>query len=123
MTKSFRILIIVLSFFLLTGFVPIFSVVGPGMTVLTTGNVYKAAAQFMINQSIKKKTGKDSLTIVKEEIDKKIKKNSLNEELIQLVEKNIKMTREKLKNQNLQKLVKKRVEITRSTLNLNIATQ
>ena len=52
--KFFRILTIILSFFFLTGFVPILSFVGPGVTVLTTGNVYKAAAQLVIDQSIKK---------------------------------------------------------------------
>ncbi len=55
MYKSLRILTIILSFFFLTGFVPIFSIIGPGVTVLTTGNIYKAAAQLMIDQSIKKK--------------------------------------------------------------------
>ena len=42
--RLFRILIIILSFFFLTGFVPILSFVGPGVTVLTSGNIYKASA-------------------------------------------------------------------------------
>ena len=58
-SRLFRILTIVLSFFFFTGFVPILSFVGPGVTVLTSGNVYKASAQFIIDQSIKKKTGND----------------------------------------------------------------
>ena len=58
MSRSFRIVTVILSFFFLTGFVPILSIVGPGVTVLTTGNVYKAAAQLMIDQSIKKKLAK-----------------------------------------------------------------
>ena len=41
-SKLFRILTITLFFFFLTGFVPILSFVGPGVTVLTSGNVYKA---------------------------------------------------------------------------------
>ena len=64
--KLFRILTIVLSFFFLTGFVPILSFVGPGVTALTSGNMYKASAQFIINQSIEKETGKNSLTLIKE---------------------------------------------------------
>jgi len=68
--RLFRILTIILSFFFLTGFVPILSFVGPGVTVLTTGNVYKAAAQLVIDQSIQKKTGKSSLTLVKDELSK-----------------------------------------------------
>ena len=55
MYRSFRIVTIIVSFFFLTGFIPIMSFVGPGMTVLTTGNVFKAATQLMIDQSIKKK--------------------------------------------------------------------
>ena len=126
MSRSIRIITIILSFLFLTGFVPILSIVGPGVTVLTTGNVYKAAAQLMIDQSIKKKTGKKSLTLVKEGINKnsqKYKKEKFYEDLSQLVEKRITMTRKKLDNQNLQKLVKKRINVTRSILNLNNTTQ
>ena len=58
MYRFFRIVTIIVFFFFLTGFVPIMSFVGPGMTVITTGNVYKAATQLIIDQSIKKKQGK-----------------------------------------------------------------
>ncbi len=126
-SKLFRILTIILSFFFLTGFMPMLSFVGPGLTVLTSGNVYKASAQFIVNQRIEKETGKNSLTLLKEtlveETDKKIKINSFDEDLRQLVKKRIKMTRQKLDNQNLQKLLKKRIEVTRSILDLNNTTQ
>ena len=125
--KLFRILTIILSFFFLTGFVPIFSFVGPGVTVLTSGNVYKASAQLIVNQRIEKETGKNSLTLIKEtlvdEKDKKIKVNSFDEDLRQLVETRIKITRQKLDNQNLKKLLQKRIEVTRSILDLNNTTQ
>ena len=125
--RLFRILTIILSFIFLTGFVPIFSFIGPGVTVLTSGNVYKASAQFIVNQHIEKETGKNSLTLIKEtlveETDKKNKINSLDEDLRQLVETRIKMTRQKLDNQNLEKLLKKRIKITRSILDLNNTTQ
>ena len=125
--RLFRILTIILSFFFLTGFVPILSFVGPGVTALTSGNVYKAGAQYIINQRIEKETGKNSLALIKdalvEETDIKIKKNSFDEDLRQLVETRIKMTRQKIDNQNLQKLLKKRIEVTRSILNINNTTQ
>ena len=125
--RLFRILTIVLSFFFLTGFVPILSFVGPGVTALTSGNIYKASAQYIINQGIEKETGKNSLALIKdalvEETDIKIKKNSFDEDLRQLVETRIKMTRQKIDNQNLQKLLKKRIEVTRSILDLNNTTQ
>ena len=127
MFSLLRVLIIILSFFFLTGFLHIFSFVGPGVTALTSGNIYKASAQFIINQKIEKETGKNSLTLIKEtlveENDNKIKTNSFDEDLRQLVETRIKMTRQKLDNQNLQKFLKKRIEVTRSILDLNNTTQ
>ena len=125
--RLFRILTVIVSFFFLTGFVPILSFIGPGVTALTSGNVYKASAQFIVNQGIEKETGKNSLTLIKEtlveETDKKIKINSFDEDLRQLVEIRIKMTRQKLDNHNLQKLLKKRIKVTRSILDLNNTTQ
>ena len=125
--RLFRILTIILSFFFLTGFVPILSLVGPSVTAITSGNIYKASAQFIVNQHIEKETGKNSLTLIKEKLveekDVKIKKNSFDEDLRQLVETRIKMTRQKLNNQNMQKLLKKRIDVTRSILDLNNTTQ
>ena len=125
--KLLRIFTIIISFFFLTGFVSVFSILGSGVTAFTSGNFYKAGAQFMINQRIEKETGKNSLALIKdtlvEEKDNKIKKNSFDEDLRQLVETRIKMTRQKLDNQNLQKLLKKRIEVTRSILNINNTTQ
>ena len=121
--RLFKIFTILVSFLFLTGFIPFVSILSPGVTVLTSGNIYKATAQFIIDQSIKKKTGKNSLTLVKEELDKKKNKNEFNEELRNLVEKRIKMTRKKLDEQELRKLVKKRINITRSVINLNNTTQ
>ena len=125
--RLFRILTIIVSFFFLTGFVPILSFIGPGVTALTSGNVYKASAQFIINQRIEKETGKNSLTLIKETLfektDKKNNINSFDEDLKQLVETRIKITRQKLDNQNLQKLLKKRIKVTRSILDLDITTQ
>ena len=123
-TRLFRILTIIISFFFFTGFVPILSFVGPSVTALTSGNIYKASAQFIINKKIEKETGKNSLTLVKTFVEDEIyKKNSFDEDLRQLVEARIKMTRKKLDDQNLQKLVKKRIEVTRSILDLNNITQ
>ena len=128
MIRLFRIVIIILSFFFLTGFVPIFSIIGPSVTALTSGNLYKAGAQFIINQRIEKETGKNSLILIKEslakeEIDEKTKKNSFNEDLRQLVKTRIETTKKILDNQNLEKLVEKRIKLTRSILNLNNITQ
>ena len=121
--RFYKILTILVSFLFLTGFTPVFSILAPSVTVFTSGNIYKATAQFIIDQSIKKKTGKSSLTLVKEELDKKNNKNQFNQELRNLVEKRIKMTRKKLEEQEFKKLVQKRINITRSIINLNNTNQ
>ena len=79
---------------------PFATIIGPATTILTSGNIYKASAQFIIDQGIKKKTGKNSLTLVKEEIEEKQSERNLNKELRKLVEKRISITRQKLDLQN-----------------------
>ena len=121
--RLLRILTIISSFFFFTGFMPILSFIGPSLTALTSGNVYKASAQFIINKKIEEETGKNSLTLVKtffeDEINKKNQINSFDEDLRQLVETRIKMTRKKLDEQNLQKLIEKRIKVTRAILNID----
>ena len=104
--RLFKILTIILSFFFLTGFVPILSLVGPSVTALTSGSIYKASAQFMVNQYIEKETGKNSFALIKEtlandEINKKIEKNSFDEDFKQLVETRVKLTHKKLIQQKI----------------------
>ena len=96
-----KIAVTLISFFFLTGFVPVISILGPSLTAVTSGNIYKASAQFLIDQKIKKETGKNSLALVKQEIDKKNHRNKFNEELKQLVEKRIMITRKKLNLNNI----------------------
>ena len=96
-----KIVGILISFFFLTGFIAFFSILGPSVTAITSGNIYKAGAQYYINKSIKDTTGKNSLDFVKEKIEKKDNKNYLNQELKQLVERRIKLARKKLNLKNI----------------------
>ncbi len=98
--KFLKIIFVSVSFVFLSGFTPIISLLGPGITVISSGNIFKAGAQYMIDQSIKEKTGKNSLALVKEEVIKQNKKKNFNEELRQIVEKRINITRKTLAEQN-----------------------
>ena len=100
-SRYFKIVFILTSFLFTTGFLPIVAFVGPATTLLSSGNIYKASAQFIIDQSIKKKTGKNSLSLVKEEIEKKENQKNLNKELRLLVEKRIKIARLKIQLQKI----------------------
>ena len=71
------------------------TMVGPA-TGVASGKLTETATSTTINHIVKKKTGKNSLTLVKEEIEKKEAERSLQKELRLLVEKRIKITRQKL---------------------------
>ena len=94
--RCLKILLLITSLVFTTGFAPIVALVGPATTIIASGNIYKASAQFIIDQSIKKKTGKNSFAFVKDEIEKKETQKNLQKELRILVEKRIKITRQKL---------------------------
>ena len=94
--KLIKIITLLGLFLFTTGFVPVISLIGPGFTVLSSGNIYKAAAQFFIDQSVKKETGKNTLTYISDEIKMQKKEADLNKELRKLVEKRILETRAKL---------------------------
>ena len=98
--RSIKIFLILNLFLFTSGFGPMMGFVGPATTIVTSGNIYKASAQFMIDQSIKKKTGKHSLALVKDEIEKKEAERNLQKELRLLVERRIKLTRQKLNFKN-----------------------
>ena len=66
--RFIKVTAFLISFIFLTGFIPFISLLGPSFTVATTGSVYKAGFQFMVNKSIKDTTGKNSLDFVKEKI-------------------------------------------------------
>ena len=99
--RFFKITVILISFIFLTGFIPLLSLLGPGLTAISSGNIYKAGAQYMFNKTIKDTTGKNSLSYVKETIKKNNEKRNFNQELMEIVERRIKLTRKKL---NLEKI-------------------
>ena len=112
------------SFLFLTGFVPLPAVLGPAITVATSGNLAKATAQLVIDNEFKKKTGKSSLGYITEEVSKNNKENQINEDFKNLIEKRVKTVHQKLVDQNnepkiikdFKLLVEKRVKFTHKKL-------
>ena len=95
-SKFIKILTFLFLFIMTTGFIPIFSLIGPGVTVLSSGNIYKAGTQYLLDHNMKKKTGKSTLEYFSDEIKTQNKKIDMNEELRKLVERRILETRAKL---------------------------
>jgi hypothetical protein len=99
-SRLLKIFLILTSFIFLTGFLPFAALLGPGLTIASSGNVYKASAQLVIDFHIKNKTGKNSFSIVKEEMVKKSNKKYFVIGLKQLVEKRVSITHQKILEQN-----------------------
>ena len=97
-SKYLKILLLITSFLFTTGFAtaPLVALIAPTTTIIASGNILKASAQFIIDQGVKKKTGKNSFAFVKDEIEKKETQKNLQKELRILVEERIKITRKKL---------------------------
>ena len=97
-SKFVKILLLITSFLFTTGFAtaPLVALLAPTTTIIASGNILKASAQFIIDQGVKKKTGKNSFVFVKDEIEKKETQKNLQKELRILVEKRIEITRKKL---------------------------
>ena len=122
--RFFKICLLLTSFLFLTGFVPLTAVLGPAITVVSSGNLVKATAQLVLDNEVKKKTGKNSLSYITEEVSKNNKENRLNKDFIDLVEKRVEIAHQILVDQNNEKkiikdfklLVEKRVKLTHRKL-------
>ena len=122
--RIFKISFFLSSLLFLTGFVPIPAVLGPAITVATSGNLFKATAQLVIDNEFKKKTGKSSLNYISEEVSKNNEENRINKDFKNLIEKRVKIVHQKLVDQNnetkiikdFKLLVEKRVKLTHNKL-------
>ena len=119
--RFFKLCLYLTTFLFLTGFVQLPAVLGPAITVATSGNLLQASAQLVIYNEIKKKTGKSSLGYITEEVSKNNQENRINEDLKDLIETRVKIVHQKLKDQNkldreFKLLVEKRVKLTHKKL-------
>jgi len=99
--RYIRISAILISFIFLTGFLPFLSFLAPGYTVASSGSIYKAGAQYLVNKSIKESTGKNSLDLIREKIEKEDNRAYLNQKIRKLVERRIELARKKLNLSNI----------------------
>ena len=81
--KFKKIYLLVLISIFLSGCIQSSALLGPGITIATTGNIMQAGLQYGANSAIKKETGKDAFThfkdaVVEEKENPKIQKNIRN---------------------------------------------
>ena len=73
------------------------ALLGPSITVATTGNVLQAGLQYGANTAIKKETGKNTLEHLQDAVESQSKSHKFKRKFTDLVEKKFELTREKLK--------------------------
>ena len=94
--KILKTLFVIFILVILSGCTQTTSLLGPGITVATTGNVLQAGLQYGANTALKNETGKDVLTHIKDSVDEKNEEKKLHVKLKQLIESRIEITRQKL---------------------------
>ena len=93
--KILNIFFLIFVLIFLSGCVQTTSLLGPGLTVATTGNVFQAGLQYGANTAIKNETGKDVLSHIKDKVDEKKDEKKFYAEFRLLLENRINATRKK----------------------------
>ena len=91
-----KILACILAGIILSGCAQSTAMLGPAITLASSGNVSQAGLTFFTNKAVEKETGMDTVSYVSNQIEKKNSKNKLKREFKNLVETNFVKTREKL---------------------------
>ena len=95
--KILKISFVFFSIIFLSGCFQSTALLGPSMTVATTGNVLQAGLQYGANTAIKKETGKNTLEHLQDAVESQSKSQKFKRKFSDLVEKKFELTREKLK--------------------------
>ena len=91
-----KILLILSSLIFLNGCIQATALLGPGLTIATTGNVLQAGFQYGANSVIERETGKNTFEHFQDAVDNQSKNKKFQDKFTNLVEKKIEIAREKL---------------------------
>ena len=94
--KFLKVSFIFFSLIFLNGCLQSTALLGPGVTIVSTGNVLQAGLQYGANTAIKNETGKSTLEHLQEVIESQSKDEKFKVKFIDLVEKKFELTRKKL---------------------------
>ena len=94
--KFKKIYSFVLIFIFLSGCIQSTALLGPGVTIATTGNIMQAGLQYGANSAIKKETGKDALTHLKDAVEEEQDNQKLNKKIRNFTQNTIDRVKKKL---------------------------
>ena len=97
--KFSKILFTLFLIIFLNGCIQTASLLGPGVTVATTGNIMQAGFQYGANTAIKKETGKGTLEHIKDAVDNQNKNKKFKLKFLEVIKKKTQNIKQKyLKN-------------------------
>ena len=91
-----KIFIYIVTGIILSGCAQSTAMLGPAITLASTGNVSQAGITYITNKAVEKETGMDTVSFVSQKFEQKNSKTRLRREFKKLVETNFEKTREKL---------------------------
>ena len=94
--KFKKIYLVVLISIILSGCIQSTALLGPGVTIATTGNIMQAGLQYGANSAIKKETGKDALTHLKSTLDEEQDSQKLKKKIRNFTQNTIYRVKKKL---------------------------
>ena len=94
--KFKKIYSLVLISIFLSGCIQSSALLGPGVTIATTGNIMQAGLQYGANSAIKKETGKDALTHLKDAVEEEQDNKKLNKKIRNFTQNTINRAKKKL---------------------------
>ena len=92
-----KIFIYIIGALILTGCVQSTAMMGPALTLASTGNISQAGVTFFTNKAVKEETGMDTVSYVSNKLEQN---SSKNRKFRKLVETNFEKTRKKLISQD-----------------------
>ena len=95
--RFLKIFFILSSLIFLNGCIQTTALLGPGLTMATTGNVLQAGFQYGANSVIEKETGKNTFEHFQSAVEGQKKNKKFKEKFTDLVENKFELTRKKLK--------------------------
>ena len=94
--KFKKIYFLVLISIFLSGCIQSTALLGPGVTIATTGNIMQAGFEYGDNSAIKNETGKDALTHLKDAVDDEQENQKFEKKIRNFTRNTIKRVKKKL---------------------------
>ena len=91
-----KILIYIIVILTLSGCIQSTAMLGPVITIASTGNVSQAGLTYFGNKAVEEETGMDTVSFVSKKIEEKNSKTKLKRKFNKLVKNNFEKTRQKL---------------------------